>query len=189
MSNEAALQVLYRRHDDQVRKVNALIEVINDLRAEDGLPPMEPIGSGPGRGSQARANGPTQPSQIRPDTFYGKRLQTAVRMYLEMRQAANLGPATPREIYDAVVQGGYQFETKDPAIALVGLRAMLRKRTVAFHKLPNGTYGLTSWYEHPRAPKAPGATAQNQDQPQNADSDSTVTEAEASGTDEASAVA
>jgi len=156
MKNTAALQVLEPRLKDMVRKANALLDVINDLRAEDGLPPLPPIsGGGDGNGERgAAASSGALLSQIRPDTFYGKKMQTAVREYLEMRRAAGLGPAKPREIYEAITTGGFQFDTKEEAVALVGLRALLRKRSQFFHKLPNGTYGLTSWYPERRRTEA-----------------------------------
>lgn len=96
------------------------------------------------------------PANIKPDSFYGKRMHTAAREFLEMRKRSDLGPAAPREIFDALRSGGYQFEAKDDNIALVGVRAMLRKNSGAFHKLPNGQYGLTVWYKDIKAPKDGG---------------------------------
>jgi hypothetical protein len=151
MKNAAAIEQLEKRLADHERKANALIEIINDLRAEDGLQPLPPFGGG-GGGTHAESGGTTQ---IKPDSFYGKKLQTAVREFLEMRHAVARGtnPATPKEIYEAIVKGGYQFEAKNADVAMVGLRALLRKRTAFFHKLPNGTYGLTSWYPDAKKPK------------------------------------
>jgi hypothetical protein len=156
MSNAPALEILERRLADLERKANGLIETINDLRAEDGMPPRAPLG---GSDSSARGAGAASPAlaQIKPDTFYGKKMQTAVREYLEMRKLAAGGatnPATPREIFTAITQGGFQFDTKDETGALIGLRALLRKRTMFFHKLPSGTYGLTAWYPDAKKPKA-----------------------------------
>jgi hypothetical protein len=158
MGNGAAIETLEKRLMDLERKGNALVEVINDLRAEDGLPPRSPWGSGSGISSSSSKPGETV-STIRSDTFYGKKLQTAMREYLEMRARQNLGPAKPREIYDAITAGGFQFETQDETVALVGMRAMLRKRTAFFHKLPNSTYGLTAWYPGAKKPKASAAAA------------------------------
>lgn len=157
MKNGAAIEALERRLADFERKGNALIEVINDLRSEDGLPPRGPFGGG-GDGARAAGATPTL-TTIKSDTFYGKKLQTAVREFLEMRYSAARGtdPATPRQIYDAITQGGFTFDVKDEANALVGLRALLRKRTAFFHKLPNGTYGLTAWYPDAKRPKASDA--------------------------------
>jgi hypothetical protein len=161
MSNKAALETLEARLSDVVRKGNALVEVINDLRAADGLPPLPPLGGGDGGVGVGHSSGSGAVMQIKPDSFYGKKLQTAIREYLELRYAIVHGtnPATPKEIYEAITAGGYQFEAKTPDIAMVGMRALLRKRTAFFHKLPNGTYGLTSWYPDAKKPKAQDADA------------------------------
>lgn len=159
MSNQATIDTLERKLTELERKGNALVEVINDLRREDGLPPRGPFGGG-GGGSHASGGGGASITTIKPDTFYGKKMQTAVREYLEMRKVAAGGttnPATPREIYDAITKGGYEFEAKDEATALVSLRSLLRKRTAFFHKLPNGTYGLTTWYPDAKKPKSAAA--------------------------------
>jgi hypothetical protein len=83
---------------------------------------------------------------IQSDTFYGKALSTAVREVLEMRKAANMGPAKVKEIYDTLVKGGYLFDAKNDANAQRGLRISLTKNSASFHKLPDGTFGLVSWY-------------------------------------------
>jgi hypothetical protein len=100
---------------------------------------------------------------IKADTFYGKVIATAAREYLEMRKASNLGPATPREIYEALVEGGYQFEAKSKDIAMVGLRSNLRKNSKTFHRLPNGQYGMLSWYPNAKAPKAGAISNEEED--------------------------
>lgn len=156
MSNAAALEVLERRLDEIERNGNALLMVINDLRKEDNLPPRLPGGGGSSGSSPApNGGGPAKLASIKSDTFFGKKMQTAVREYLNMRRTSNGdGPATPREIYDAITAGGYQFEAKEEHTALVGLRALLRKRTAFFIKMPNGKYGLTEWYPDMRKPKS-----------------------------------
>ncbi|HEY1544174.1 MAG TPA: hypothetical protein VGG01_17365 [Xanthobacteraceae bacterium] len=171
MSNSIAIEALEKRLADLERKGNALIEVINDMREEDGLPPRAPFGGG-GGGPRALGAG-SSPTSIKPDTFYGKKLQTAAREYLEMRFAAARGtdPATPRQIYDAITQGGFTFEAKDAETALVGLRALLRKRTAFFHRLPNGTYGLTSWYPDAKKPKNSAPAEEPSDQDESEDTD------------------
>jgi hypothetical protein len=80
------------------------------------------------------------------------------------KRSGGAGPATPREIFDALKQGGYQFETKNDEIALVSLRALLRKNTPTFAKIPNsGSYGLTAWYPHLKKAKANEASAKPED--------------------------
>jgi hypothetical protein len=141
-----AIAALERSLADTERKANALRSAINTLCEEAGLPPKYP---NVGRSAeQAAVN-----TQIQPDTFYGKKQSTSIRMYLEIRKAQGLGPATPREIFEALKTGGYQFETRNETNALVGMRALLRKNNVTFHRLPNGTYGLLSWYPDARAGK------------------------------------
>ena len=80
------------------------------------------------------------------DEYYGKALASVVRMVLEARKSASIGPATVNEIYDAMVKGGYQFETRIEDNAQRGLRVSLSKNTTVFHRLPSGKYGLTEWY-------------------------------------------
>jgi hypothetical protein len=152
----ATLAVLQSRYADGERKQNALWSVIESLYAEAGeSPPPRPApggSAGGGGGGNVQATGTL--TSIKDDTFYGKKLQTAVREYLEMRKAQAIGPATPRQIYESLVQGGYKFEAKDQTTALIGLRGLLRKRSHVFHKLPNGAYGMTAWYPHAKTAKA-----------------------------------
>jgi hypothetical protein len=99
------------------------------------------------------------PTQIRSDQFYGQPLAGSVRTILEMRRAQNLGAATNREIYDSLMAGGYEFDTKSEDIAQKSLRNSLAKNTALFHKLPNGQFGLLSWYPNVKKPKASSTTA------------------------------
>ncbi len=89
---------------------------------------------------------------IRADQFYGKVMVTAMREYLEMRRASNQGPATPREIYDATVAGGFKFDTDNELNRITGIRTALRKSSSIFHRLPNNEYGLLAWYPKAKAP-------------------------------------
>src|SRR5690349_12766590 len=69
----------------------------------------------------------------RADEYYGQPLATAIRMILERRQLAKLGPATVNEIYDALIAGGYKFNTTVEEHAKRGLYSALTKNTVTFH--------------------------------------------------------
>jgi hypothetical protein len=138
---EAAIAKLERSIEELEGKIRALRTAINTMCVDDGLPPRYP--------DAALVCGGSRLSQIQDDTFYGKKQTPAMREYLEMRKAQGLGPATPREIYDALKSGGYQFGTSEK-IALVSLRALLRTQPLVFHKLPQGTYGLTAWYPDPK---------------------------------------
>jgi hypothetical protein len=92
-------------------------------------------------------------SAIPGDAFYGKSINTAAREYLEMRKNGGLGPASPRDVYEALAKGGLAFEAKDKTIAIIGVRATLRKNSSLFHRLPSGEYGLLSWYPNAKPPK------------------------------------
>jgi hypothetical protein len=74
-------------------------------------------------------------------------------LLLDETSMAGQGPATAREIYDAIKAGGYVFEAKDATTALVGMRALLRTQPNVFHRLPQGTWGLTAWYPDAKKPK------------------------------------
>lgn len=97
------------------------------------------------------------PTNIRPDQFYGQPLASAVRTILDMRKQQNLGAATVNEIYEMLVAGGYQFNTKTEEVARQSLRNSLSKNTVTFHKLPNGRFGLLGWYPNAKTSKSSAA--------------------------------
>ena len=134
------------------RQGNALLTSINILRAKVGLPPR-PGTFGAGPGDSATASAP--PLALRSDSFVGSKMGAAARTYLEMRKAGGGdSPATVREIFAAMKQGGFDFRSKDDSNAIIVLRAMLRKRSAVFHKMPNGKYGLKAWYgSNLRSPK------------------------------------
>jgi hypothetical protein len=102
---------------------------------------MDPIYAEPDGSSFAAGAG-----DIKGDTFYGQPLNSCIRDYLERRKTAGLGPATAREIFQALSQGGFQFNAKSEENAMRSLRITLSKATHTFHKLPNGSFGLLRWY-------------------------------------------
>jgi hypothetical protein len=94
----------------------------------------------------------------RGDEYYGKTIAVAIREFLDARQAANLGPATVNEIFDALKAGGYHFETASDANSKKSIRICLSKNTALFHKLPNGKYGLKKWYGRIKSQKSATAS-------------------------------
>jgi hypothetical protein len=124
-------------------------ETVNTLCGVVGRPPTYVIDAG---------SAPI-PTQIRSDQFYGQPLAASVRTILEMRRAQNLGAAQVADIHAALTAGGYEFDTKSDDIARKSLRNSLAKNTALFHKLPNGQFGLVSWYPNAKKPKA-GAAVQ-----------------------------
>jgi len=162
---QPAIAALQKDLAELERKVIEAKTTINKLCEVAGASPMYPdVGD------------TSQPiiTTIRADTFYGKALTTAVREYLEMRRGQNLGPATTREIYDAITSGGYEFETNDPTNAMTGMRQTMRKNSSMFHRLPNQSWGLVSWYEKIKAAKA-GRKASAEDEGE----DTGITESDA----------
>jgi hypothetical protein len=167
-----AIDLLVGQIEELERKANAYRVSVNVLCEKDGLPPMFPDdGSGGGgrrfNGEDHQASAGGRPA-IGPDTFHGKPQQTAVREFFAIRRAADPlhGPAKPDEILSGLRAGGYVVQAKSDENALVGLRAMLRKRTAIFYKLPNGTWGLREWYPNAKPPKdtekgAPAAPAKD----------------------------
>ena len=150
-----AIALLKKKLEEAEKRPAQLRQAINTMCEEAGEPLMYPNNAAPASGGAAESARVT-PQNIGADTFFGKKQQTAVREYLEMRKAQNPqhGPATPREIFEALSSGGYQFEAKTDEIALVGIRSLLRKRYLVFQKLSNGKYGLTAWYPDMK-PKKP----------------------------------
>lgn len=151
---QPAIDALEKDYSDLERQANGLLQSINLLREKAGLPP-HPGGWQPGGGSGGSSGSGTSTIKLHSDTFTGKKLGSAVREYLEMRKrAGGDAPATSREIFDALKDGGFSSGAKDDATGLVVLRTMLRKNTVMFAKLQNGKYGLRAWYPNLKVPKA-----------------------------------
>jgi hypothetical protein len=108
---------------------------------------------------------------IQSDQFYGQPLAASIREILEMRRTLKQGPATVNEIFTALETRGYKFETKNEENSKRSLRISLSKNTAAFHKLPNGKYGLLEWYPSakpakPRDVNADDAKSDNTDEEQ-----------------------
>ncbi|MCK4705812.1 MAG: hypothetical protein KAT90_10045 [Gammaproteobacteria bacterium] len=101
-------------------------------------------------------------TSIQTDEFYGQPLAKSVRNVLEMRKVSNLGPATVKEIYETLMHGGYRFETTNAQNAQRGLRISLAKNVAVFHKLPNGRFGLLSWYPGIKLKKTTTQTNNNE---------------------------
>lgn len=141
---DPAISAFERRREEALSTAADCERTINALCKEAGYPPRY--------AENTISAGANKVTQISDDTFYGQKQTPAMRSYLEMRKAQNLGPATPREIYEALKAGGYVFEAKDAEVALVGMRALLRTQPNVFHRLPQGTWGLTAWYPDAKKP-------------------------------------
>jgi hypothetical protein len=146
VSNEkdilSTIELLSKRVSGKEEEINKLKKLINELCGEAGIPlKFQDVSENESGVS------------IRSDQFYGQTLNAALRTYLEQRK--NLGAASVSEIYVAIRDGGYKFETKSEDIARISLANALRKTSSIFHKLPNGKYGLLSWYPSAKAKPEP----------------------------------
>jgi len=132
-----AIEELLGKLEEKESEVRKIKEVINQLCELDGKPAMF---------SDVGKIGSAGLAAIRSDQFYGKPLATAAREVLEMRKAANRGAASVDDLYEALRKGAFKFDAKDEETAKRGLSISLAKNTSAFHRLPNGDYGLVEWY-------------------------------------------
>jgi hypothetical protein len=135
------IEVLTKRVVDKEEEANKLKKLVNELCAEAEIAIRYP--NIPQAGASISA--------IRSDQFYGQTITAAIRDYLEQRKAVGLGAATLNEIYLAVRDGGYKFESKNENNAKVSVGNTLRKSSSIFHRLPNGQYGLLEWYPSAKA--------------------------------------
>jgi hypothetical protein len=129
------MQEKISEHEQQITRKKKGINSILDSYGKDAMyTDLEPAGVDAG--------------PIHPGQFYGQALATAVRAILTKRRLKNKngGPATVTEIYDALTEGGYLFDTDEPENAKRGLRNSLAKNSTTFHKLPTGHWGLREWY-------------------------------------------
>lgn len=137
---EGAIEALLEELQLQLEQVADTKKTINSLLRRIGKEPQFPdveaeqAGFGSGR--------------IRTDQFYGRALATSVEEFLENRKKATGEQAcTSNEILVGLEAGGFDFKAqgwKDKD-RLRSLSVTLGKNP-KFHRLPNGTYGLSSWY-------------------------------------------
>lgn len=128
-----AIEELQAHLESQLQEVSDTKKMINALRKRMGLDALYADVS------------VEQVGALRPDQFYGKTLAGAAGDYLERRKQA----CPAEEIMRGLEQGGFDFEAtgwkeKD---RLRMLAISLAKNNVKFHKLPNNTFGLLSWYD------------------------------------------
>lgn len=131
-----AIETLVDNVKAKEKEVNDLKKVINKLCGDAGIAVR----------FTSIQDSETASGGIRSDEYYGQPLTAAIRNYLERRKASGLGAATVVEIYRAIKEGGFKFETASDLNARIGVGNTLRKTSSIFHRLPNGQYGLLAWY-------------------------------------------
>ena len=142
-----AIEVLMEQLQEQEREVRETKKTINMLSRRLGEEtPFDEVAEGSGFIGGA----------IRPDEYYGKQLLAAVQMYLER---GNKRARSGEEILAALVQGGFDFTAQGwkENDRLRSLAIALAKNPQVIHKLPNGTFGLRSWYDEAMLRRAKAA--------------------------------
>jgi len=144
---EGAIEALLEELQIQMTQVAETKKTINTL--------LRRIGKEPQFADEAAEQVGSNSLRIRPDQYYGRALATSVQEFLENRKKATGDQACPpSDILAALEQGGFDFKTlswKDND-RLRSLSITLGKNP-KFHRLPNGTYGLLSWYPDVSAKK------------------------------------
>lgn len=132
---DSAIDALLEALREQEKQVVSTKTTINNLRRMSGDEPL--FADIEQAGDYA----------IRPDLFYGKGPVTAAREFLESR---NRIACSQEDILAALEKGGFDFAAQgwSDAGRLRNLAISLSKNSAVFHKLPNGSWGLVTWYDH-----------------------------------------
>ena len=130
-----AIEVLVEQLAEQEKRVAETKRTINGL--------LQSVGESPAFDDVESS---TSSLKVRRDEFYGKPFATAAQLYLQRRKQA----CTSDEIMKGLEQGGFDFRLTEwkEKDRLRSLAISLAKNNKVFHKLPNGTFGLTDWYEN-----------------------------------------
>lgn len=132
---QSAVTALLAKLEAQERAVRDTKKTINTLLHHMDKEPMFP---------EADENRAARSMTIRPDQFYGRPLATVAREVLEVRGQA----MAASEIIEVLEHGGYDFSTQGwkEKDRLRSFTITLSKNNAAFHRLPNGFFGLPKWY-------------------------------------------
>jgi hypothetical protein len=142
---KGAIAELQNQIQNWEREIAETKRVCNTLAQRAGLPPIYADAD-----LQAKASVTT----MRRDQFYGKTLTAGMKEYLQMRGAANLGPATVNDIFDGLAQGGFDHGSANDDNAKRVIRITLTKNSYLFHRLPDDKhFGLTEWYPNVKVKK------------------------------------
>jgi hypothetical protein len=91
---------------------------------------------------------------IRRNVFFGRPLATCVREFLESRKEKHVKEATLDEILAVLKEGGFDLKKiSDDADGIKRGVAITLAKNPQFHKLPNGDWGLLSWYPNVKRSK------------------------------------
>lgn len=131
-----AIEALQQRLQQQLLDVSETKKAINMLCKATGQEPMyrdvEPEAVGGG--------------SSRRDRYYGRPLSTVAQEFLEARKEACM----PDEIFEGLRAGAFDFKAQgwggNEKDWIRNLSISLAKNTKSFHRLPNGAFGVITWY-------------------------------------------
>jgi len=130
---QKAIEELEDKRRVLLAEVARVERMVNELLVFENEPPRYVVA------------GTEQDASRKRSRFYGKRLATAVREYLDGRAGE---PATTEEILSALEAGDFDFDglgwKRDTRLR--SLAMSLAKNTATFHRLPSGAFGLLDWY-------------------------------------------
>jgi DNA-directed RNA polymerase delta subunit len=135
---EQTIEELDRQILLKQKELEGLQIAVNNLCSLIGREPayeISPIGQGP-KQKQFRLK------SLRGDEYFGRALATVITEILQERKEAGLGPATTDDIQTRMLEGGYNFEDREPLRAI----GVSMGKNQKFTKLPNDKWGLTEWY-------------------------------------------
>jgi hypothetical protein len=94
-------------------------------------------------------------TEIARNAYYGLPLATCVKSMLKSRENLSPREISLNLIMENLKKGCFNLEgiTRDLDGQKRGVAISLAKNTTAFHKLPNGDWGLTEWYPTIRSKK------------------------------------
>lgn len=138
----AAVEVLMEQLKEQVKTVADTKRTINALLRQMNKEPL----------FQDTLPESIYNVKVRRDEYYGKPFATAAQMFLQRRKEAMSGD----EILKGLEEGGFHFDAlgwrEDDRLR--SLAISLAKNTAVFHRLPNGTFGLSEWYQNISKPES-----------------------------------
>jgi len=131
----SAIDEINKVIEAKLKEIAELKRSVNALCHEAGLEPLYQDTDAGKEGGRV---------VLRPDSYYGKPLATAVRDYLLAQGHAVL----LQEILQALEQGGFDFDSVQwgPENRLRNLAISVSKNP-AFKRLPSGVIGLKPWYQ------------------------------------------
>lgn len=81
-------------------------------------------------------------AKLKGDEYFRRPTATVITYILKDRKARKMGPATIKEIYEKMIEGGYIFTVKTPKVAI----GTAMGKNPKFTRLDNDKWGLTEWY-------------------------------------------